>query len=59
MNDAAKAARAEYQKEYKRKNAARINEYNRKWRKAHPEKQRQYNANYWQKRAAKAAEAET
>lgn len=51
MTDEAKQARKDYQREYKRKNAERINEYNRNWRKAHPEKTKQYNANYWNKRA--------
>ena len=51
MTDKAKAARREYQREYKRRNAERINAYNRAWRKANPEKARQYNQNYWTKKA--------
>lgn len=57
-NEAAKKARAEYQREYKRKNAERINAYNREWRKKHPEKTKQYNENYWIKRAKAAEDAE-
>ena len=52
MTDEAKEARRKYQREYKRKNAAKINAYNRAWRKANPEKARQYNLNYWSKKAA-------
>ena len=59
MTDEAKQARAEYQREYKRKNAEKINAYNRAWRKANPEKTRQYNQNYWQKKANEMNEAET
>ena len=51
MTDAAKKARREYQRAYKQKNAARINAYNRTWRKANPEKVKQYNTNYWSKKA--------
>ena len=57
MTDKAKEARRAYQKEYKRKNAEKINAYNRAWRKANPEKTRQYNQNYWSKKAAENAEA--
>lgn len=56
MNDAAKKARADYQREYKRKNAEKINAYNRAWRKANPEKVKEYNSNYWQKKAAEMNE---
>lgn len=52
MTDEAKEARRKYQREYKRKNAEKINAYNRAWRKANPEKARQYNLNYWSKKAA-------
>ena len=56
-NEAANARR-EYMREYKKKNAKRINAYNRAWRKANPEKTKQYNINYWTKRAAAKAETE-
>lgn len=52
MTEDAKQARREYQREYKRRNAERINAYNRAWRKANPDKTRKYNANYWSKKAA-------
>ena len=51
MTDAAKEARRIYQREYKRRNAEKINAYNRKWRKENPDKTRQYNQNYWNKKA--------
>ena len=31
-------------------------EYISKWRKAHPEKQREYNRRYWERKAQKARE---
>ena len=34
------------------------NHYNREYRKAHPERVREYNARYWARRAAKRKEAE-
>lgn len=52
MTEDAKQARREYQKKYKRQNAERINAYNRAWRKANPEKTRQYNERYWNKKAS-------
>ena len=52
MTDEARAARQDYLREYRRKNAERINEYNRNWRKANPDKTRAYNAAYWSKKAA-------
>ncbi len=54
MTDEARRARSEYLKEYRRKNAARINAYNRQWRAENPDKTREYNARYWSKRANKA-----
>ena len=54
MTDAAKEARRKYQREYKRKNAEKLNAYNRAWRKANPEKTKQYNAKYWSKKAGES-----
>lgn len=56
MTDAATEARRQYQKEYKRKNADKINEYQRKWRKANPEKVKAYEAKYWSKKAGQEAD---
>jgi hypothetical protein len=56
MTENAANARREYMREYKRKNAKKINAYNRAWRKANPEKTKQYNANYWMKKAAGQSE---
>ena len=55
MTEEAKAARKAYLREYRKKNAERINAYNRSWRRANPEKAREYNARYWKKRAAREA----
>lgn len=57
MTDAAKEARREYLRAYKRKNAEYINAYNRAWRKAHPEKVKEYNAAYWSKKATENNQA--
>lgn len=54
MTDEARQARSIYMREYRRKNAERINAYNRQWRAENPEKTREYNARYWMKRASKA-----
>ncbi len=51
MTEEAKQARAAYLKEYRRKNAQRINAYQREYRKNNPDKARSWQANYWQKKA--------
>ena len=63
-----RAAKAAYQREYKRNNRDKINalqrkhykkhrekvrEYQRKWRLANPDKCREYNRNAWKRRALK------
>ena len=47
----ARRARAEYQREYYRKNKRRLREYQNKWRKDNPERVKQYNTNYWLKQS--------
>ena len=44
-------ARAEYQREYYKKNKRRLREYQNKWRKDNPERVKQYNTNYWLKQS--------
>lgn len=44
-------ARRAYQREHYRRNRKKINEKQRQWRAANPEKVRQYNQNYWLKKA--------
>ena len=62
MTEQAKAVKAAYQREYMReyreKNREHINEKARAWRKANPEKTREYRERYWNKKAAELAENE-
>lgn len=51
MDDAARQARAEYQREYREKNRERINEKRRAYAKAHPDKIREYQERHWKKKA--------
>lgn len=57
MTEEAKQARAAYLKEYRKKNAQRINAYQREYRKNNPDKARNWQANYWQKKAEQEAAA--
>ena len=46
-----------YQREYRRKHPEirkKQLEYTRKWKQAHPEKQKEYRCRYWEKKAAQA-----
>ena len=56
MTEEAKKAQAEYMKRYRRENRERLNKYRREWGKKHPEKQKEYSANYWNKKAQEGAE---
>lgn len=62
MTEQARQAKAAYQREYMReyraKNKERINKNARAWRKAHPEKTREYEKRYWEKKAAELANNE-
>lgn len=74
MSDAARKAKAEYAREYRKANAEKIREsrrryrkghiaqiaaYQRKWNREHPDAKRRYNAAYWERKAAaKAATSE-
>ena len=51
MTDEAKAARASYMREYRRKNKARLKEYSRKWREENRDKCKSYIEKAWQKKA--------
>lgn len=54
MNDGLKEARnaymREYMAEYRKKNREKINAQRREWAKNNPDKVRQYQENYWQKK---------
>ena len=47
----AEEARRAYRKEYREKNRDRINAYHRQWAKDNPEKIKEHQDRYWQKRA--------
>ncbi len=49
----AKEIRKAYFKEYRKKNAERIKEVNRAWRKANPQKVKDNVTNYWLRQAEK------
>lgn len=52
LSEESKKARADYLREYRRKNASRLRAYKRKWSKENPDKIRQYQESYWKKKAA-------
>jgi len=51
MTATAQATKAEYQRQYRQRNRERLNEYRKAWNKANPEKVKQYQENYWNKKA--------
>lgn len=51
MDHAARAARAEYGRNYRKKNRERLNAYQRDWNKRNPEKVKLYQERYWAKKA--------
>lgn len=51
MTDEAKKERAEYMKEYRKKNREQINLYQRMWRNRNPDKVKNYNQSYWERKA--------
>lgn len=50
MTEEAKKAKREYYKKYRAKNAERIKEREKAWRKANPEKVREHQRRYWAKK---------
>lgn len=52
MNSTAKEAKAQYAKEYRRKNRERLNEYRKQWAQDNPEKVKKYQETYWTKKGA-------
>lgn len=57
MTDEAKRLRAEAQKRYARAHREEINTYKRKWHKEHPEKNKEYQARYWDRKAQELQKA--
>ena len=73
MTEAAKAAQRAYSKKYYQEHKAQVTEYNRKWREghraelaayyrewraAHPERQKEYNRRYWERKGRELAAGE-
>ncbi len=56
QSTAAKEARREYRRKYDSENRAKINKYQRKWRKANPDKVKAIHARYWERVAKKNEE---
>ena len=52
MNEAAKKAKAEYQRNYCAKYREKINKQQRERRRADPERYKKYQETYWNKKAA-------
>lgn len=51
MDEAAKEARRQYYREYAKLNRKRLNEAQKRWRQANPEKVREYDERYWKRKA--------
>lgn len=51
MTDAAREARREYQRRWRKNNRAAICEYQRNWRNANPDRVKQYQEEYWARKA--------
>lgn len=56
LSQAAKAARLEYMREYRKQNRERIREYSKRWNAEHPSAQKEYQRRYWERRAKAAQE---
>lgn len=54
LSPEAREARREYNRKYREKNRAKINEYHRQWNKAHPDRAKKYTSDYWARQAAAA-----
>lgn len=52
LSEAAKEAKKNYNKEWRRNNRERYNTYQNEWRKNNPERIAQYQAQFWEKVAA-------
>ena len=56
LSEAARAARAEYKKQYREANKDRIAAYQKQWHEANPGKKTEYERNHWERVAANMAE---
>lgn len=57
IEEAARASRAAYYREYRKKNGDRMRENERKWRSKNPDKVRAAQQRYWEKKGRQALEA--
>lgn len=57
MSEEARAKKNAYQRAYRNANKTKTDEYLREWRKRNPDKVRQYQVNYWERKAAEAEPA--
>lgn len=55
MTAEARAAQNAYMREYRLKNRDKCNAISRRWRRNNPEKVKECNARYWEKKAEEAA----
>jgi hypothetical protein len=51
MTDEAARVKREYYQKYQQENRERLNKYQREWRAKNPDKVREYNQRYWEKKA--------
>lgn len=56
LSEQAKKARREYMKEYRKKNKERLDAMNREWKKNNPDKVRENNIRYWERKAKQLEE---
>lgn len=58
MTEEAKLKKAAYEKAYREKNRERLREYRRQWGRDNPDKVKEYNKTYWERKAAATAGGE-
>jgi hypothetical protein len=51
MTDEAARVKRKYYQKYQQENRERLNKYQREWRAKNPDKVREYNQRYWEKKA--------
>ena len=52
LSQAAKAARLEYMREYRKRTREHRREYMKRWNAEHPNAQKEYQRRYWERKAA-------
>lgn len=56
MSEAQKAAKREYERQYREKNREKLREYQAKWRAENPDKIKKNKEAYWERKAQQLAE---